>query len=31
MLYTEKEKTEIERIRKVFEKHVQQMTADDLA
>ena len=27
MLYTEKEKTEIERIRKVFEKHIQQMTA----
>ena len=30
MLYTEKEKTEIERVRKVFEKHIQQMTAYDL-
>ena len=30
MLYTEKEKTEIELIRKVFEKHIQQMTAYDL-
>ena len=27
MLYTEKEKNEIERVRKVFEKHIQQMTA----
>ena len=26
MLYTEKEKNEIERVRKVFEKHIQQMT-----
>ena len=25
MLYTEKEKNEIERVRKVFEKHIQQM------
>ena len=30
MLYTEKEKNEIERVRKVFEKHIQQMTAYDL-
>ena len=30
MLYTEKEKNEIERVRKVFEKHIQQMTAPDL-
>ena len=30
MLYTEKEKTEIERVRKVFEKHIQQMTGYDL-
>ena len=30
MLYTEKEKYEIERVRKVFEKHIQQMTAYDL-
>ena len=27
MLYTEKEKNEIERVRKVFEKHIRQMTA----
>ena len=27
---TEKEKNEIERVRKVFEKHIQQMTAYDL-
>ena len=30
MLYTEKEKNEIERVRKVFEKHIRQMTAYDL-
>ena len=30
MLYTEKEKNEIERVRKVFEKHIQQMTGYDL-
>lgn len=30
MLYTEKEKNEIERIRKVFEKHIRQMTAYEL-
>ena len=30
MLYTKKEKNEIERVRKVFEKHIQQMTAYDL-
>ena len=30
MLYTEKEKNEIERVRKVFEKHIQQITAYDL-
>lgn len=30
MLYTEKEKNEIERVRKVFEKHLQQMTGYDL-
>jgi hypothetical protein len=30
MLYTEKEKNEIERVRKVFENHIQQMTAYDL-
>ena len=30
MLYTEKEKNEIERVCKVFEKHIQQMTAYDL-
>ena len=26
MLYTEKEKTEIERVRKVFAEHLQQST-----
>ena len=26
MLYTEKEKNEIERIREVFEKHIREMT-----
>ena len=30
MLYTENEKNEIERVRKVFEKHIRQMTAYDL-
>ncbi len=30
MLYTEKAKNEIERVRKVFEKHIRQMTAYDL-
>ena len=31
MLYTEKEKNEIERVRKVFENHVQQVTAYELS
>ena len=30
MLYTEKEKNEIERVRKGFDSHIQQMTAYDL-
>ena len=30
MLYTEKGKNEIERIREVFKKHIRQMTAYDL-
>ena len=30
MLYTEKEKTEIERVRKVFAEHLQQSTNFEL-